>query len=609
MGFAPDLMHVGQSAAVPRQSEVSFVRMLAKTIWGSAWAFLYRPRQFRWIDLLICAGLAGLLYGLTVAAGEWTGTARPVVEIDLSPWALPGYAFRSLTRGLLAYVVSLAFTLVYGYWAAKDRLAERILIPLLDILQSIPVLGFMPGLVLALVAVFPNSNIGLELAAVLMIFTGQAWNMTFSFYHSVTSVPADLGEVATVYRFTAWQRFRWTELPYATMGLVWNSMMSMAGGWFFLMISEAFRLGDADFRLPGIGSYMSVAVDEGRIDAMLWAILAMVLMIVGLDQLLWRPVVVWAQKFRVEEGGPEVRMSSWLLDWLRQSRILSSLAEGMHRLRERRDMLGRRTASRKPAGFAGPRRWATRVSAGLFVLLLVALAAAGWDLLGLLRRVEWEEWGSIMAAASATLARVLGATAIGSLWAVPAGLAIGLSPRLSRVFQPAVQVVASFPAPMLYPLVVGALAWAGVSLNWGSLALMLLGTQWYILFNVIAGAMAMPADLREAARSYGIRGWQRFATLYFPAIFPYLVTGWVTAAGGAWNASIVAEYVTYQGDVLSASVGLGAKISSVVAVRPEPDLPVLAASILAMSAVVVLFNRLVWRPCYRLAETRFSLTK
>ncbi len=585
------------------------MRMPAKTIWGSAWAFLYRTRRFRWVDLLICAGLAGLLYGLTVAAGDWTGAPRPVVEIDLSPWALPGYALHSLLRGLLAYAISLAFTLAYGYWAAKDRLAERVLIPLLDILQSIPVLGFMPGLVLALVAIFPHSNVGLELAAVLMIFTGQAWNMTFSFYHSVASVPADLTEVATVYRFNAWERFRWTELPYATMGLVWNSMMSMAGGWFFLMISEAFRLGDADFRLPGIGSYMSVAVDEGRIGAMLWAILAMVLMIVGLDQLLWRPVVAWAQKFRIDEGGEEARVSSWFLDWLRQSRMLASLAEGFHRLTEKREVPAGAAVSPRAHGLGGPRRWAARVSLGLMVLLLAGLGAAGWHLVGLLRGVHGDDWGSILAAAAATLARVLAATALGSLWAVPAGLAIGLSPRLSRVLQPVVQVVASFPAPMLYPLVVGVLAWAGVSLDWGSVALMLLGTQWYILFNVIAGAMAMPADLREAARSYQIRGWQRFKTLYFPAIFPYLVTGWVTAAGGAWNASIVAEYVTYHGEVLSASVGLGAKISSVVAVRPQPDLAALAASILVMSAVVVLFNRLVWRPCYRLAETRFSLSQ
>ena len=250
-------------------------------VWGSATGLLFRKRSIGWVDFLIIIALAGLLFGLIDLGREWTGVHRPSVEIDLSPWALPGYTFFSLSRGLLAYVLSLAFTLVYGYWAAKDRVAERVLIPLLDILQSIPVLGFMPGLVLALVALFPHSNIGLELAAVIMIFTGQAWNMTFSFYHSLQSVPLDMREVATVYRFSWWQRLRGVELPFATIGLVWNSMMSMAGGWFFLMISESFRLGDQDFRLPGLGSYMSVAVKPARYDAMVWAIVAMVLMIVG----------------------------------------------------------------------------------------------------------------------------------------------------------------------------------------------------------------------------------------------------------------------------------------------------------------------------------------
>src|SRR5262249_24225493 len=269
--------------------------------WGEALALFYRQRPFGWVDVLIGIGLAGLLYGLVDLAGEWTSELRPTVDIDLSPWALPRYTFYSLTRGLLAYSLSLGFTLVYGYWAAKDRRAERVLIPLLDILQSIPVLGFLPGVVLALVALFPKSNVGLELAAILMIFTGQAWNMTFSFYHSVRSVPQDQQEVATTYRFTWWERLRWVELPFATMGLVWNSMVGMAGGWFFLMIIEAFRLEDQDFRLPGIGAYMAVAAKEGRGDAMFWAIVAMVLMIVLLDQFLWRPVVVWAEKFRVEE--------------------------------------------------------------------------------------------------------------------------------------------------------------------------------------------------------------------------------------------------------------------------------------------------------------------
>src|SRR5262249_32898330 len=265
---------------------------------------------------------AGLLYGLVDVESQWTRPRRLSVDIDLSPWALPQYTLLSLARGLIAYVISLLFTLVYGYWAAKDKVAARILIPLLDILQSIPVLAFLPGLLLALSNAFPSSNIGLELAAVLLIFTGQAWNMTFSFYYSLRSVPADQQEAATLYRFNWWQRLKWVELPFSTMGLVWNSMMSMAGGWFFLMISESYRLGDVDFRLPGVGSYMSVAVDKGRVDAMIWALVAMLIMIVGLDQFLWRPVVVWAQKFRVEEGGSEVNPTSWFLNLLRRSGLL-----------------------------------------------------------------------------------------------------------------------------------------------------------------------------------------------------------------------------------------------------------------------------------------------
>lgn len=576
-----------------------------KTIWGEAWALLQRPRRFRAVDLLIIVGLGGLLYGLMASSRQWTGEHRAAVEIDLSPWALPGYTLQSLLRGLLAYGLSLAFTLAYGYWAAKDRIAERVLIPLLDILQSIPVLGFMPGLVLALVAAFPHSNIGLELAAVVMIFTGQAWNMTFSFYHSVSSVPADLREVATVYRFSAWERFRWTELPFSMMGLIWNSMMSMAGGWFFLMISEAFRLGDQDFRLPGVGSYMSVAVEQGRVDAMIWAVLAMTLMIVALDQMLWRPVVVWAQRFRIEEGGQQPEMSSWLLDWLRHSRILAVLRHAVHRLRRQQPAPAAEAAMLQHSPPREPSKWLPRLSLLLFAALMLILADAAWQLTKLVAQVPLAQWAGIFLAALATLGRVLGATILGTLWTVPAGLAIGLSPRLARILQPVVQVVASFPAPMLYPLAVAVLYWLGVSLNWGSVVLMLLGTQWYILFNVIAGAMAIPADLREAAESYGIRGWQRFTTLYLPVVFPYLVTGWVTAAGGAWNASIVAEYVTFRGSDLQAT-GLGAQISVAAA---EANFPLLAASIAVMSLVVVIFNRTVWRRCYLLAETRFSLTK
>jgi NitT/TauT family transport system permease protein len=581
---------------------------------GEAFAQLGRARRIPWVDLLLIIGLAGLLFTFIDLGREWTGVHRPSITIDLSPRALPRYTIFSLFRGLLAYVLSLTFTLVYGYWAAKDRIAGRLLLPLLDILQSIPVLGFMPGIVLALVALFPNSNVGLELAAVIMIFTAQAWNMTFSFVNSVRSVPADLAEVATVYRLSWWQRLRTVELPFATIGLVWNSMLSMAGGWFFLMINESFQLGQRDFRLPGIGSYMSVAVEQGRGDAMILAIVAMATMIVVLDQLLWRPVVVWAQKFRVEEGGDQVLMTSWFLDWLHGSRLVRAVREFAGRLRERLQRPATRPLSPRspPSSSVSPPASApleARGGALLSVLalgvLIAMLAWGGWKLVRLLRLVPGATWGNAAGAGVLTLGRVLISTAIGTLWALPAGIAIGLSSRLSRLLQPVVQVAASFPAPMLFPLVIAGLQLAGVSLGWGSIVLMLLGTQWYILFNVIAGAMAIPADLKEAARSYGITGWLRFRTLYFPGVFPYLVTGWVTAAGGAWNASIVAEYVTFKGQTLE-TAGLGAQISSAAA---SADFPRLAAAILVMSVLVVAFNRTVWRWCYRMAEQRFSLSK
>jgi NitT/TauT family transport system permease protein len=574
-----------------------------KRAWGGAIATLHRARNLSPADLLVAVGLMGLLYGILSLAAEWSAPHQAAVQIDLSPWALPRYTLFSLSRGLIAYVISLTFTLIYGYWAAKDGVAARVLIPLLDILQSIPVLAFLPGLLLALDALFPRNNVGLELAAILMIFTGQAWNMTFSFYHSVRAVPADQQDAATVYRFNWWQRLKWVELPFSTMGLVWNSMMSMAGGWFFLMITESYKLGDKDFRLPGIGSYMTVAVEEGHVGAMCWAMLAMMLMIVALDQLLWRPVVVWAQKFRVEEGGEQPIMSSWVLNWFRRSRLIAAAGRLIHRERSK-STLSRRLpkVSFDPAPVERKGRW---LSLAVFALLLLTLGYGAFRLVFLLIQVPLPAWRETLLAAFATLARVLVSTALGTLWALPAGLAIGLSPKLSRIAQPVVQVAASFPAPMLFPIAIAVLSMAGVSLNFGSILLMLLGTQWYILFNVIAGAMAIPADLRETARSYRLSLGERVKILYVPAVFPYLVTGWVTAAGGAWNASIVAEYVTFKGQILETR-GLGRQISEATL---NGDFPLLAASVLVMAVMVVTFNRTVWRRLYHLAEQRFSLSK
>jgi len=564
--------------------------------WGRAAALLQRFERGRWVDALLLVSIGGVIFHLVGLAREWSGELRPTVVISLSPWALPGYTLLSLSRGLLAYALSLAFTLVYGYWAAKDRIAGRVLIPLLDVLQSVPVLGFMPGLVLALVAAFPHSNVGLELAAVLMIFTGQAWNMTFSFYHSLRSIPGDLDEAATMYRFDWHERLRRLELPFAAIGLVWNSMMSMAGGWFFLMINEAFVLGDKDFRLPGLGSYMSEAAAQGDTRAMACAVLAMTVMIVALDQLLWRPVVVWAQKFRVDESGQSEAMRSWFLDLLRRSRLIAWVGARVQRARP----------SRPPRPPRTPRaHGAARVSLGIFVGLVAVMLLGAWKLVGLLAPVTGHEWLVTAESGFVTLGRVLLATAAGTVWALPAGLAIGLSPRLSRFLQPVVQVVASFPAPMLFPAAIVVMSAVGISLGVGSVVLMLLGTQWYVLFNVVAGATAIPADLREAAHAFRMGKLQRFTTLYFPAVFPYLVTGWVTAAGGAWNASIVAEYVTFRGQTLG-TIGLGAQISSAAA---NARFPLLAASILVMSAMVVAFNRLVWRRANELAQRRFSLTR
>ncbi|WP_242395274.1 ABC transporter permease [Anaeromyxobacter oryzisoli] len=574
--------------------------------WGDATAFLRRSsRRLGLADLVVLAAIAGIAYALTRAAASFTGVLRPRVEIDLSPRALPGYALLSLSRGLAAYVLSLFFTLGYGYWAAKDRRAERILVPLLDVLQSVPVLGFMPGLVLALVALFPRSNAGLELAAVVMIFTGQAWNMTFSFYRSVRSVPPEQLEVARTYRFSWGEQLRWVELPASVIGLVWNSMMSMAGGWFFLMVSEAFVLGDKDFRLPGLGSYMSVAVARGDGPAMAWAVLAMTIMIVALDQLLWRPVVVWSQKFRQEDAGQAEAAESWFLEVLRRSHLLATGGALLDRIGAALRRRARATAADRDAPARGAPLAAQIVTSALFFVLVGCLAVGAFQLVLLMRSVPGREWGLTVAAALATLGRVLLATALGTLWALPAGLAIGLSPRLSRILQPVVQVVASFPAPMLFPAAIALLAKLGVGLGAGSVVLMLLGTQWYILFNVVAGAMAVPADLREAATSYGIRGFALFRQLLLPSVLPYLVTGWVTAAGGAWNASIVSEYVTAHHQTLS-TFGLGARVS---AAAEHADFPALAASVVVMSVMVVFFNRLVWRPLSDLAERRYALAR
>jgi NitT/TauT family transport system permease protein len=563
-----------------------------------------RPARGTWADLFLLAALAGLLFWLIVLARQWTGAPRPGAAIDLSPWALPGYAFLSLARGLLAYLMSLAVTLLFGYWTVKDAVAGRLFVPLLDAARrSIPVLGVMPVLVLALLAVFPGSNVGLELGALLVIFLAEFWPMTSSFRHALRSVPQEQQEMATVYHFSWWQRFRWVELPYGMMGLVWNSMLAMSRGWFVLMASESFALGNRDFQLPGIGAYLRVAVEQGRPDAVAWAIVAMAVMILLLDQLLWRPLVVWAQKFRIDEEGSEAVTSSWFLDWLRRSRVLLAADHAWYWLQRWPARLAPPRPGRPgPANLPAVVIWFARLSV---LALLVPLAYGVWNLVGVLSDVSASDWALLSTAALTTLARVVLAIALGTLWAVPAGVAIGLSPRLARLTQPLVQLLASFPATLLFPLVIVWLQRLGVAQGWGSIVLLLLPAQSYILFNVIAGALTIPADLKEAVRSYHITGWQRFWVLHVPAVFPHLVRGWDAAASAAWSASVVAEYATLNQEVFQ-TWGVGAWISAAAHGR---DFPRLAAGVLVMVLVREAFNRLVWERCYDLARERFSLNR
>jgi NitT/TauT family transport system permease protein len=564
------------------------------------------PRPSSWFsDLSVVAVLAALLYGVVRVSQHWQAPLQPRVDIDLSLWALPGYTLLSLLRGVAAYGVSLAVALGYGYAAAHRPRAERLLLPLLDVLQSIPVLGFLPGAILVLVALFPGTNAGLELASILMIVTSQVWNLAFSFYQSLRGIPLELREASQLYQFNWWQRFRRVELPAAAVGLAWNSMMAMAGGWFFLMICESFTLGSHDFRLPGLGAYMSVAISQRRVPAILAGLAAMVLMIVLVDLCVWRPVLVWVQKFRVEDTAAAGRRESLILSWLSRSWLTQAAMAGIaHPLSE---WLASRA---NPPQEASVRRRIEQQTAWLWrVLSLVLSSAAGglilWAaarLVQLLVRLTAAEWVAVVTGAVLTCLRVAAAVALGSLWVIPAGIWIGRSERWRSRLQPLVQIAASFPAPMLYPLILLSLHALGWGLGVGSVLFMLIGTQWYILFNVIAGASAVPTDLQEAARAYHFTPGQRWRVIWWPAVFPYLITGWITAAGGAWNASIVAEYVAV-GPQVSVTNGLGSLIS-LAAGQGRYDL--LSAGVLAMAVLVVFINRYLWKPLYRLAETRYA---
>ncbi len=556
-----------------------------------------------WADILILLGIATAVYlGVQLASSAPVSLAR--AEIDLNPQVLPYYALQSIGRMAAAYMLSVLFSLVYGYMAARSRSAERVLLPVLDVLQSVPILSFLPVVVLGLTAVLPQAT-AVEIAAIVLIFTSQVWNMTYSFYQSLRTLPRELREAASVFRFNWWWRFRRMELPFASIGLLWNSIMSWAGGWFFLMAAEIFTVGDKDFRLPGVGSYLQEAANANDTTAILWGVLTLVLIVVLLDQLVWRPLLVWVQKFKLETVEDDNPPTSWFYNLLSGSRLANWLNQvlvvNVVRVFDQRLGKARRF---EPAEEDRPLHW-TQHAARLLALLIFILIviALGIELTRLLLSVPLAEYGRIAAGTVATALRVITAMLIAIAWTIPLGVLIGSSPRLANILQPLVQIAASIPATAFFPLIVLAIVSNGGSLNIAAVLLMLLGTQWYILFNVIAGTSAIPKDLRDMSDLMRFKGWSRWRKLILPSLFPYLITGLITASGGAWNASIVAEYTEF-GQQTYDVIGLGALISEATA---KGDFSLLTAATLTMIIVVVCINRYFWRRLYRLAEEKYRM--
>jgi len=551
---------------------------------------------------VLLAGLA-LFYTLLSLAHSWAGPVSAQNAIDLRPSALPKYALFSVGRIAIAYLFSLTITLVYAYVAAHNAKAERFLIPLLDTLQSIPVLSFLPGVMLSMVALFPTRQLGVELGSILLIVTGQVWNMIFSVYSSIKAIPRELLEASQIYRLSWWQKFLQLELPYAAIGLVWNSMMSVAGAWFFLMACEMFTLGNRDLRLPGLGSYLQTAANAGDTAAIGWGLAVMIAVIVLIDQLVWRPIISWSEKFKFEQVEAYQSPRSPVLDFLRRSRILHRAARMfVSPARETLALHFAKTAgvatvdNRKSTG----RKWLVRA------MVLAGLLALGYAIVRMsmmLGMLSGPDLADIFRGTGATFLRVELTLVLAGLWTIPAGVFIGSRPRLSTIAQPIAQVAASVPATALFPIVMLFLIRIGGGLGIGSIVLLMLGTQWYLLFNVIAGASAIPTDLKEVCNIFHLSKIERWRRLILPAIFPYVLTGFVTASGGAWNASIVAEYFRFQGKTISIT-GLGALISRAT---DSGNFPVLLGATVVMASLVVTVNRLLWRRLYLLASTRYKL--
>jgi NitT/TauT family transport system permease protein len=578
---------------------VNLQHPLARTVVTTrTWPFL--------IDLGVAACGLAIFFAVVSTGKYWLSKPAPIADISHSISALPLYAFYSIVRIGIAYLLSLIFAIAYGYIAAYNRRIEPWMVAVLDILQSIPVLSFLPPVVLFMVALIPGHQLGIEMAVILLIFTGQVWNLAFSFYSSLKSIPREMIEASRIYRYSAWQRFWQLEMPYAAIGLVWNSIVSVAGGWFALIACEISPFANYTYQLPGIGSYLQVATNSGDYKALMFGIGAVILIVVATDQLVWRPLIAWSDKFKFEQVESADRVRSPILALLRRSSLLSSLPSRCWAGIE--EPIYRRLSRTQECRVVHPvdEEKPNRPSFALYALAVAAVGIVGWGALQaivMLKTVTWPDMKLLLEGAAATFLRVNAALLISVLWTVPVGVAIGLNPRLSRIIQPTAQVLASIPATAFFPIILIGLVKIGGGLGIGSIALMLLGTQWYILFNVIAGAMSIPSDLREVSSLFHFTRWQRWTKLILPGIFPYLITGMVTASGGAWNASVYAEYSHLKDSTLQ-TIGLGSEISSAT---DTGRFPIILLATIFISLMVVTMNRLVWRRLYRLSETRYKL--
>jgi NitT/TauT family transport system permease protein len=567
-------------------------------------AFASARRLPNLFDVAAVLVIGGCLFAFAHGARQTVIPLERIPEINLSPAYLPGYALRTTMRMVAALACSLLFTFTYATWAAKSRRAGLVLIPILDILQSVPIIGFLTFTVVFFMGLFPGSVLGVELAAIFAIFTSQAWNMAFSMYQSLKTVPSDLTECASAFRLSSWQRFWRMEVPFAMPGLIWNTMMSVSGGWFFVVASEAVTVGSNTWKLPGIGSYVAEALDKRDITAVFYAIGAMLLVILAYDQLIFRPLVAWSAKFRFETTAGAQEADPWVLKLLRQTRVLAAGVDALGDLFNVFTGLRMSLPRLRPAGRPGR---ATRTGDAVFILLLgVAVAAGSYEIVSYVSNsLTWADLGTALLLGLYTMVRVIVLMIIATAVWVPIGVYIGLRPAWARRMQPAAQFLAAFPANLFFPIFVVAIVHWKLNPDIWLTPLMVLGAQWYILFNVIAGAAAFPGDMLEASRNFRIAGLLWWRRVILPGIFSYYVTGAITASGGAWNAAIVSEVASWGNDHISAH-GLGAYIAQASA--DDNGTPRVVLGVAVMSLFVLAFNRMVWRPMYGYAARRLTFS-